>query len=69
MYCKYMHFGGFFVALEACLDWNDTSIMTRSVSMITSYISKKLILDGIADLSYSRSSITGKENRSSKSYI
>jgi hypothetical protein len=23
MYCKYMPFGGLFVALEACLGWND----------------------------------------------
>jgi hypothetical protein len=51
MYCKYMCFGTLFVALEAGLGWIDQTIMSRSLSKLASYISKKLILDRIEDLS------------------
>jgi len=47
MYCKYISFGGVFVALEEWLGWNDTSIMTHSLSKLASYISKKFMLDRI----------------------
>jgi len=64
-----MRFTGLLVALEACLGWNDTSIMTRSLSKLASYISKKLILDRIKDLSCAWCSIIGQENPSSESCI
>ena len=68
-YCKYMLFGGYFVALEACLHWNDTSIMICSLSKLASDISKKLILDRIEDLSCAWSSIMGQENPASEDCI
>jgi len=46
-----------------------TSIMTRSLSKLASYISKKLILDRIEDLSCERSSIIGPQNPGSESGI
>jgi len=46
-----------------------TSIMTRSLSKLASYISKKLILDRIEDLSCEWSSIIGQENHGSESGI
>ena len=45
------------------------SIMTCSLSMLASYISKKLILDRIEDLSCAWSSIIGKENPNGESTI
>jgi len=63
----YMCFSGVFVTLEACLGRNDTSIMSRSLSMLASYKSKNVILDCIADLSCARTSIIGQEIPGSES--
>jgi len=63
----YMRIGGLFVALEVCLGWNDTSILSCSLSELASYKSKNLILDWIADLSCARTLIMGQEIPGSES--
>jgi len=68
-FCKYMCFGGLFVVSEAWLGLNDKSIMTHSLAKLASYISMKLILDRIEDLSCAWCSIIGQENPGSKSCI
>jgi len=57
----YRHWGGVFVAVEVCLGRNDTSIMSRSLSMLASQISKTIILDWMVDFSCARTSIRGHE--------
>jgi len=64
----FMHFVGLFVTLEACLGWNDTVIMSCSLSKLASYKSKNLNLDWIADLSCIWTSIKGWEMSGSESY-
>jgi len=56
-----MHFGGLFVAVVVCLGWNDTFLMSRSLSKLASYNSKNLNLHSIADLSCARTSIMGQQ--------
>jgi hypothetical protein len=46
-----MRFSGVFVALEACLGWNDTILNNLQLVKLASYMSKKHILDRIEDLS------------------
>ena len=69
MYCKYMRFSGLFVALEAYLGWNDNIHNNLQLVKLASYISKKLILDRIDDLSCDWSLIIGQQNTGSKSGI
>jgi len=56
----YTGFGGVFLALEACLGWNNSFIISRSMSRLASYKSKNDILDLMADLSYARTEIRGQ---------
>jgi hypothetical protein len=51
MYYKPMRFAGLFIVLEACLGWNDNIYNDSKLVKLASEISKKLILDGIEDLS------------------
>ena len=59
-----MHFGGVLVALKACLGWNVTSIMSRSLSKLASYNSTNIILDWMVDFRCARTSIRGQEEPS-----
>jgi hypothetical protein len=52
------------VAIEACLGWYEASIMSRSLSTLTSYKSKNIILDWMGDFGCARTSIRGQETLS-----
>jgi len=56
-----MHFVGFFVRVEACLTWNDASMMSCNWSKLASDRSNNLIVDWIADLSCALTSIIGQQ--------
>jgi len=57
----YRRFSGIFVALELCLGWNNTSIMSCSLPKLASYKSKNIIWDWMVDFSCTRTSIRGQE--------
>lgn len=46
---EYMSYGGLFLTLELSLGWNDTFTMSHGLTILSSYKSKILNLNWIAD--------------------